>query len=60
MSAVVLSLSDIESGELYRIHQTGFQLPVFIAVNLNDTVSAELLNQVSGIVITDKSAHQKK
>lgn len=59
VSAVVLSLSDIESGELYRIHQTGFQLPVFIAVNLNDTVSAELLNQVSGIVITDKSAHQK-
>ncbi|VTP74464.1 ornithine decarboxylase [Proteus vulgaris] len=59
VSAVVLSLSDIESGELYRIHQTGFQLPVFIAVNLNDTVGAELLNQVSGILITDKSAHQK-
>lgn len=59
VSAVVLSLSDIESGELDRIHQTGFQLPVFIAVDLNDAISAELLNQVSGIVITDKNAHQK-
>lgn len=59
VSAIVLSLKDIDSGELARVQHTGFQLPVFIAVSLNDVIPADLLNQVTGIVITEKSAYQK-
>lgn len=57
VSAIVLSLNEL--AHLERILQTGFQLPVFIAVNLNDTLPAHLLNQITGIVITEESAYQK-
>lgn len=57
VSAIVLSLNEVAN--LERILQTGFQLPVFIAVNLNDTLPAHLLNQITGIVITEESAYLK-
>lgn len=59
ISVAILSLAAVNAGELTRIQQTGFQLPVFIAVGLSDTLSADLLSQVEGIVIMDNSANEK-
>ncbi|QAV22390.1 ornithine decarboxylase [Proteus hauseri] len=59
ISAVILSLNAVNAGELKRIQKTEFQLPIFIAVGLSDTLSADVLSQVEGIVIMENSANEK-
>ncbi|WP_064720872.1 ornithine decarboxylase [Proteus hauseri] len=59
ISAVILSLTAVNAGELKRIQKTEFQLPIFIAVGLNDTLSADVLSQVEGIIIMENSANEK-
>ena len=59
ISAVILSLNAVNAGELKRIQKTEFQLPIFIAVGLSDTLSADVLSQVEGIIIMENSANEK-
>lgn len=49
IAVVVLSLDDIKSGKINTIKQTGFNLPIFIAINAEEILSAGVLATVDDV-----------
>lgn len=56
VAAVVLTLEDIECGKLDELKATGYNIPVFIAINKEEVVPAEYMASVQGYLNTTKPA----
>ncbi|WP_312629185.1 ornithine decarboxylase SpeF [Scandinavium sp.] len=55
VAAAVLSLNDIAEGKLDDIAATGYNLPVFIAINKEEIVPAETLARIHGVFEHDEA-----
>ncbi|MGL5968359.1 MAG: ornithine decarboxylase SpeF [Kluyvera sp.] len=55
VAAAVLSIEDIESGKLDEIDATGYNLPVFIAINKDQIVPSEYLSRIQGVFEHDET-----
>ena len=54
VSAAVISVEDAVSGTLDTIEQTGFGIPVFVAVCCEEELPAEVLPRVTGRMATEE------
>ncbi|WP_145515774.1 ornithine decarboxylase SpeF [Yersinia aleksiciae] len=50
VAAVVMSVEDANAGILSRLHELGFAIPTFIAVMSEQTVSADYLPFIKGVI----------
>lgn len=55
VAAVVLTLEDIECGKLDELKATGYNIPVFIAINKEEVVPAEYMASVQGVFEHDET-----
>lgn len=55
VAAAVLSIEDVECGKLDEIDATGYNLPVFIAINKDQIVPAEYLSRIQGVFEHDET-----
>ncbi|MDU5426185.1 MAG: Orn/Lys/Arg decarboxylase N-terminal domain-containing protein, partial [Clostridiales bacterium] len=55
VAAAVLSIEDIECGKLDEIDATGYNLPVFIAINKEQIVPSEYLSRIQGVFEHDET-----
>lgn len=53
VAAVVLSVADILAGELDKIEQSAFGLPVFAALHCDENLSADYLPRLAGVFTCD-------
>ncbi|AFJ48559.1 ornithine decarboxylase SpeF [Shimwellia blattae] len=53
VSAVVLSAEDAANGTLTHIEETGFNIPVFVASCCQETLDADVLPRVTGVIDTN-------
>ncbi|NEN74585.1 ornithine decarboxylase, partial [Escherichia coli] len=49
IAAIVLSVNDIKDGKLEFIHNTGYDIPVFITTENDDIIPSEYLQYVRGV-----------
>lgn len=50
VAAVVMSVEDANAGILSMLHDLGFAIPAFIAVTAEQTVSADYLPLIKGVI----------
>ena len=55
VAAAVLSVADVEAGKLDEIDATGYNLPVFIAINKDEIVPADYLSRIHGVFEHDET-----
>ncbi|WP_035611111.1 Orn/Lys/Arg decarboxylase N-terminal domain-containing protein, partial [Edwardsiella tarda] len=53
VAAVVLSVADILAGELDKIEQSAFGLPVFAALHNDESLPADYLPRLAGVFTCD-------
>ncbi|EFE20977.1 Orn/Lys/Arg decarboxylase, N-terminal domain protein, partial [Edwardsiella tarda ATCC 23685] len=53
VAAVVLSVADILAGELDKIEQSAFGLPVFAALHCDENLPADYLPRLAGVFTCD-------
>lgn len=49
IGAVVVSIDDIENGVVNKLRSTGLNIPIFIALNKNDTFPDSICNIITGV-----------
>lgn len=49
IGAVVVSIDDIENGVINKLRSTGLNIPIFIALNKNDTFPDAICNIITGV-----------
>ena len=50
VAAVVMSIEDANAGILSKLYDLGFAIPIFVAVTAEQTVSAEYLPLIKGVI----------